>query len=479
LKSVKAVVVACLVLALGAFAVTPLQAHRVSPLKSRFWTLPFPPSDLQNDRLVTGVLELRNTSGKKISARCVVVAHDASHEVIGRQRLNGDVKPNSKTTIDLRMEYEAAGWRYVDHLHVTHCHSSGTPPLPSVTTSPPDSQLGLHAYLTILCRFADKPQEPHPPEWFEELMGDAEPGARHYFNEISYGQFDVGAGDVSGWHELSKSYDYYMSGGRLPEAQAECIRKADVNTDFGQYEGVMLMFNGELGASAGRAYFKVDGKWRFLSLARAGSATDDPALGSFEDQAIVMHELIHAVGVHFHSAVGSSVNNGWDAMSDPGNDCAGGSGIHGCVAQHPIAFFKHVAGWIPEANTYIAQQGTQSVTLHPLAGPIPSSGYLWAKVPVGGSEKVFITVELRRKQGYDEVLPGEGVIIHVVDLTPVKFGLLPTIAAKIVDADGDGDADDDGAVFTVAETYEHPSGITITVVSENPDGSVTVEIQSP
>ncbi len=455
---------------------TSSQAHKVSPIKARFWSLPFPPSDLQNDRLVNGVLELRNTSSKKVRARCVVVAHDDQHEVIGRQQLDKDVPANKKVTIDLRLEYEASGWRYVDHLHVLHCHTSGTPPLPPVTTTPPDSQLGSHPYLTTLCRFADKPLEPHPPEWFAELMGDTAPGIGNYLSEISFGQFDAGSGEVSGWHELSRGYDYYMSDGRLPQAQAECIKKADAELDMSSYEGVVMIFNGELGASAGRALFKVEGEHRFLSIARAGSDTEDPALGSFEDQAIVAHELVHAIGVHFHSALGGSPSSGWDVMSNPGFG-SDPSGSHGRVAQHPIAFFKDVAGWIPEQNTFTAAPGTHTVTLYPLEGPLPASGHLWAKAFVGSSPDIFLTAELRRRQGYDSGIPGEGVILHLVDLTPVKFGLLPTVGARVIDADGDGDPNDEGAIWTVGETYSDPSGLSITVLSENPDGSVTIEIE--
>lgn len=48
-----------------------------------------------------------------------------------------------------------------------------------------------------------------------------------------------------------------------------------------------------------------------------------------------------------------------------------------------------------------------------------------------------------------------------------------------MDADGDGDPDDEGAMWEPGETFTDPSGVAISVVAKNADGSYEVEVTRP
>ncbi|HEV8308164.1 MAG TPA: CARDB domain-containing protein, partial [Methylomirabilota bacterium] len=87
-----------------------------------------------------------------------------------------------------------------------------------------------------------------------------------------------------------------------------------------------------------------------------------------------------------------------------------------------------------------------------------SGNYLIAQIPIGGSSTEFYTVEARRAAGYDEGIPGDAIVIHRVDTTRRDR------LAQVVDPDGNGDPNDDGAMWTPGETFSDPaSGITVSV----------------
>ncbi|MCZ7624916.1 MAG: hypothetical protein M5R38_02915 [Candidatus Methylomirabilis sp.] len=71
---------------------------------------------------------------------------------------------------------------------------------------------GSQRWATILCRFADSTGiTPHPKTWFETLMlGGTYPGMEHYWQELSYGQINLGGSLVVGWYNLPQPRSYYI-----------------------------------------------------------------------------------------------------------------------------------------------------------------------------------------------------------------------------------------------------------------------------
>src|SRR5262249_15584646 len=119
---------------------------------------------------------------------------------------------------------------------------------------------------------------------------------------------------------------------------------------------------------------------------------------------------------------------------------------------------------------------SQTIQLTRLAVPLSSDDYLMAQIFIGGWGSRFYTVELRQYAGYDSAggLPGEAVVIHKVDTT------LSDRNAQVVDADGNGNPNDDGAMWTPGETFrDAANGVTIAINSFTPTGvSVTISVSS-
>jgi len=88
-----------------------------------------------------------------------------------------------------------------------------------------------------------------------------------------------------------------------------------------------------------------------------------------------------------------------------------------------------------------------------------------AKVPVLGSATRYYTVEARAWAGYDVNVPREGVVIHLVDTSRSDR------QAQVVDEDGDGDPNDEGAAWLPGETFEDAaSHVRVAVLSVSGTG---------
>jgi uncharacterized repeat protein (TIGR01451 family) len=85
------------------------------------------------------------------------------------------------------------------------------------------------------------------------------------------------------------------------------------------------------------------------------------------------------------------------------------------------------------------------------------------KAPIGGTQR-FYTVEARQFAGYDKVLHAEAVIIHEVDFTGRDR------PARVVDPDGNGDPNDEGAQWLPGERFDGENGLTVCVKGRTPDG---------
>jgi len=136
------------------------------------------------------------------------------------------------------------------------------------------------------------------------------------------------------------------------------------------------------------------------------------------------------------------------------------------VAPHTIAFHKDLLGWIPAARKYVAAAGS-TATFELARDAVPTAqGYQMAQLPIAGGGGTFYTLETRRFAGYDASgrLPTEGVVIHRVDLDA-------NVPARVVDADGNGDPNDEGAVWTPGETFtDLQAGVQVRVLSATATG---------
>ena len=121
-----------------------------------------------------------------------------------------------------------------------------------------DDVVGSQPWVSILCKFADIPDEPEPLSYFESLYSTTYPGLDHYWREVSYDQIDLIGSDSVGWYVLPQPWSYYVydqDGDGSPDldfgrAAQDCTAVADADVYFPDFVGVNLMFNATLDCCA-------------------------------------------------------------------------------------------------------------------------------------------------------------------------------------------------------------------------------------
>ena len=328
----------------------------------------------------------------------------------------------------------------------------------------PDDVVGSQPWVSILCKFADIPDEPEPLSYFESLYSTTYPGLDHFWREVSYDLIDLIGSDSVGWYVLPQPRSYYVydqDGDGIPDlnfgrAAQDCTAVADPDVYFPDFVGVNLMFNATLDCCAwgGSWYLNLDGVSKLYRM------TWEPPWG-YQNQAVLAHEMGHGFGFpHSCYNPNATYDNRWDVMSSIWNN----SPVHpvyGVLGQHTISFHMDLAGWIADEAQITVPAGSRArVTLEQVALP-HTDNYLLARVPILGSGYHFYTVEARRQTGYDNVLPGQAVIIHEVDLGR-------DIPAHVVGTDGSS-----GAMWLPGEQYvDLAAGITIRVEEATASGYV-------
>ena len=387
---------------------------------------------------------------------------DAQLEMVGGAR--GAVGQFVRVAGNWRKPRRAPGAEAVRELEVS---SIGYATDPTGASPPPQGApiFGSYPWITVLCRFADSPTtEPHPLAWYQGLMGTAEPGADHYWRELSFDQANVAGSGAIGWYDLPQPRSAYVDDAagtaNLSLLKTDCAAAADADVFFPDYVGINFQFNEDLGGFSwgGSSSLAIDGTSRSYRMTW---------LADWADHVTYNHEMGHGFGLPHSSGPYTAVyDSNWDVMSgawtnhDP---------IWGWLAPHTISYHKDLLGWIPAGRIYDATIGsTQTITLHRLADLGAGGDYLMARVPrIDGS---YYTVEARRFVGYDVNLPDSAVIMHHI-----------TNRAYVVDPDGNGNPDDAAARWIPGETFsDTESGINVTIDAATAEGYVvTISIAEP
>ena len=348
--------------------------------------------------------------------------------------------------------------------------------MPQVAAYHQTALTGSQAWVTILCRFADSRPAPYPVSHYEELMESVEP----YWREVSYGNIpDLAGSVVVGWYDLPHPRPYYIydedgdgdidgddflrsnyhpnAGVGQRKLAEDCTAAAEADVFFPDFWGINVIVNQQLPGLPGypidkwdRTEFTLDGR-RQLYGGTILAVTANPGL--------IEHEMGHQYGMpHSFGPYGQTYDSLWDIMSGSGGFAFDEHGAH------PIAYFKDLVGWIPAHRKYVAPpNSTHTLMLERLALPGPE-GYLMAEIPIGDSGR-FYTVEARRFAGYDEVIPGEAVVIHEVHIfnDPRQTYYIGN-GPVVVDIDNNGNVNDAGAMWTPGEVFtDAENGIQISV----------------
>lgn len=342
---------------------------------------------------------------------------------------------------------------------------------------------GSQSYITVLCSFPDVNMPPHPLlSWYQGLMSNTSPGLDHYWRQTSYNNINLtGSYTTPRWYTMPHPESYYLSNdyANLSSLAQDCVTTANTVTpsiNFLTYIGLNLMFDGELDCCAwgGDIRVNVEGqaKWYLATW-----------MPDWADLATIGHEMGHGFGLPHSSGPAANPPTGlniyvssWDIMS------RSSSGVYSAFDRNyqylppgTIAYHRDMLSWIPanrKINFYPGEVGT--ITLEQLQLPNANNNYLLAKISIGGSSTRFYTVEARTKTGYDQSVPGAGIIIHHVDVNrPGNAG-----HALVVDGDSNRNVNDEGAIWLPGETFtDNTNNIQIRVISST-SSSFTVYISN-
>jgi hypothetical protein len=157
-------------------------------------------------------------------------------------------------------------------------------------------------------------------------------------------------------------------------------------------------------------------------------------------------------------------------MSRSCGACTYSDPVYGDLAPHTIAFHKAHLGWIHPLHQYVipSTPTVAAVWLNDLAVVPPSGRMLLAKLPWSTDPARFYTIERRHHTGYDQNVQAETVIIH--DVLPNRMIYPPGDDpysdrwAQVMDWDGDGDCNDEGAQWEPGESFYDVANTIVTTV---------------
>lgn len=266
---------------------------------------------------------------------------------------------------------------------------------------------------------------------FDDLMNlpgyDIYGSAHDFYEECSYGQFNLKA-DVTHWYQAESEYYFYgYHDGNNWVAAAQLVREAVIaasysvdfskydNNNDGEVDGLFIVHAGP-GAETGASDFPWSHKWWLTAAGldpvnvngvTVDAYTLEPELHYGTEIArigVFCHEYGHALGLpDLYDTDGSSNGIGsWGVMG--GGSWNGG----GRSPAHFSGWSKDKLGWTTPINILT---DTTDVII-PDASSNPVSYRLWTE---GAESGQYFLVEYRGKTNFDSFLPGCGVAIWHVD----------------------------------------------------------------
>ena len=297
----------------------------------------------------------------------------------------------------------------------------------SLSSRPVGSASGTQEIIVILVEFPDVPHDPaHDSAYFHNLLfSESNPRSMYnYYNEASYGQMSI-SGVITGWYCSNYDMSYYGAdgyktdglNGPICELAREAVGLADAaGFDFSQYDSdsdgyidhIMIVHAGPAQETGGRSYGPNaiwSHHWSIWPREQVDGvqAADYSMIAEFSPMGTAAHEFGHDLGVpDLYDADGSSSGIGaWGIMA------LGVWQLDGDVPTHFCAWSKALLGWI-EPRVVTADE--IDVTLNCVEN---SNFDTVIKIPLAADE--YFLLENRQKIGFDQYLPGDGLLVWHID----------------------------------------------------------------
>jgi len=310
----------------------------------------------------------------------------------------------------------------------------------------------------ILINFSDTATTYTNDDFTSLLFGTGSWSLREYFEEVSRGTFSISPGPagVVGWVTASREHDYYgaRSGWGPPDVWPgdlayEAIQLADAVVDFSVYdndgdcsvETVAVVHQGNAQEWSGLATDIWSHSWSlslthsyflmgYNGLSHYGPYSTNDRCASNPSQFVVVdryimmpekygddiagigvfgHEYGHALGlVDLYDSDNSSEGAGnWSLMA---SGSWGGVGRLGNRPSHPDPWSKAALGWLTPVKVVDSSVGK-------VIDAVEGSGEVSQfrlRLSEGGTGEYFL-LENRQKTGFDEALPGAGLLLWHID----------------------------------------------------------------
>jgi M6 family metalloprotease-like protein len=297
----------------------------------------------------------------------------------------------------------------------------------SPASRPAGAALGDKEIVVILIEFQNVSHDSESDStYFRNLLfSESNPYSMYsYYHEVSYGQTSL-SGTITGWYCSDQDMEYYgadgakrdMLNGPVYELAREAIISADdAGFDFSQYDKdhdgyvdhIIIVHAGPAQETGGRSYGP-DAIWSHHWSIWPPEQVDGVYAGyysmvsEFSPLGTIAHEFGHDLGVpDLYDTDGSSEGIGaWGIMA------AGAWLKGGEVPAHFCAWSKAFLGWIQPREIVMTESG--------LALDCVEQGNLDTIVKIPLSSDEYFLLENRYKTGFDQHLPGSGLLIWHID----------------------------------------------------------------
>ncbi|MFB7633837.1 M6 family metalloprotease domain-containing protein [Streptomyces sp. NPDC056149] len=371
---------------------------------------------------------------------------------------------------------------------------SGPCALPGITDNVSEAALTPAGYaraagtvraLTLFVDFPDAPATLSPMARFAEFF----PAATDYFRVSSYGRMTYVPKPLFRWIRMSHplaAYGINRGANFDPSSHTgyyalarELVHAVDPFVDFRDYDVINVIASPNAGPPATRTVWSVTFSGGDLGMKTGRGApfrnvsfiwSRQTGLSAFR---VLNHENAHAFGLpdlyYNNEHDGPTPVGHWDPMDEdwgPSNDFFG--------------WHKWKMGWLTPGQVHCAPAG--GAPAEHVLSPISTPGGAKIVVVPTGPHTAFV-VEARASGLLDPIVCRPGVLVYHV-ATNVPTGRAPI---RVIDATphsrgcyGDAryvDPEMTDATFRPGETYtDRISGVTVTVLTENTDGTYRVRV---